>query len=351
MGCRTNHDERWHKLLANFLTQYHAIEIKLKYTSEKLPTMENDLIYCVNHLMLDKVRQRLQKDSDGSLIRFNLLSNAISGETFPEATIETRKELFFILVDYERSFRSSHEFGNSIHENLVTAAKLKDVAALDVLLVSGCDLFYEVNENETVYDVMMQDSDDRIQGLSDKFFPGIWNAVRTGDVAETKRLLWCLWCSSDTSLDGQSLSNFARSTGNDIIIKLIDATFHTLQLIHAVFAGNEDKVEELLRDHKKSIQLDHRYRHPLGPPILSYAIQKNGIKIAASLVQNGAKIYSLMSGPKGDVPVLFTALSNPDLDMRMLQALLPGKDEEESKILHLMLFEVRSFITFFFVQC
>lgn len=306
--------------------------------------MENELIYCVNHLVVNKVRQILQKNTDGSFSHLKLLSNAISDETFTDSIIEKRKELFFILVDYERSFSSSSDFGNEIHENLVAAAKMKDVAALDVLLLSGSDLFYEVKENETVYDVMMQDPDDRIRALSDKYFPGIWNAVRTGDVVETKRLI-SLWCSCDMSLDGQTLSNFARSTGNDIIIKLIDVTFHTLQLIHAVFAGNEDKVKELLEQHRKSIQLDYRHLHPLGPPILSYAIQKNQIEIATLLVEHGAKIYSLMLCPTnhsiGEVPVLFTALSNPNLDNEMLQALLPGKDEEESKILHLMLFEVK----------
>lgn len=317
--------------------------------------MENELIYCVNHLVLDKVRQILHEDHDGSFLRLNLLSNSISDEKFIDSIIVQRKDLFFILVDYERTFSSSNkDFGNKIHENLVTAARMKDVAALDVLLLSGCDLFYEVNELETVYDVMMKENpDDRIKELSDTYFPGIWNAVRTGDVGQTKRLI-NLWCSSDImSLDGQSLTNLARSTGNDIIIKLIDTTFHTLQLIHAVFAGNEDKVKELLEEHKKDIQLDFRYSHPLGPPILSYAIKKNMVEIASALVMNGSKIYSLMvplSNPSiGRVPVLYTAISNPDLDIKMLQALLPGKDlDEESKILHLMLFEVRLILSSLF---
>lgn len=314
--------------------------------------MENELIYCVNHLILDKVRQILQKNPDGSFLSLKLVSNAISDEPFTDSIIQQRKELFFILVDYEQTFTPSDDFGCRIHENLVTAARMKDVAALEVLLLSGCDLFYEVNERDTVYDVMMQDPDDRVRGLSDKYFPGIWNAVRTGDVTETKRLI-NLWCSSDISLNGQSLFDFARSTGNDIIIKLIDVTFRTLQLIHAVFAGNEDKVKEFLEKYRKSIQLDYRHVHPLGPPVLCLAIRKNMVEIASLLVNNGAKIYSLMICPKdpslGQVPVLYDAISNPKLDVRMLQALLPGKDGEESKILQLMLFEVQKrFLIYFF---
>lgn len=331
--------------------------------------MEKELLYCINHLILDKVRQILQKDdSNGSFIRLNLLSNAISeDETFSADSIteSRRKELFFVLVDYERTFRSSDaEFGRRIHESLVHAARMKDVAALDVLLFSGCDLFHEVNEKETVYDVMMQDpTSDRIREVSDKYFPGIWNAVKTQDVVETKRLI-NLWCSCDTpsaSLDGQSfpsLPSLARSTGNDIIIKLIDVTFHTLQLIHAVFAGNEYKVKKLLSCHRKSIQLDYRQFHPLGPSILYHAIRNNSIQIVDSLVKNGSKIYSLMLHPDdpslGEVPILYAAISNPNLDIQMLQALLPGKDEEESKILHLMLFEVIDFLfslfLFFFLS-
>lgn len=322
--------------------------------------MENELLYCINHLILDKVRQILQKDdSNGSFIRLNLLSNAISeDETFfaDSITESRRKELFFVLVDYERTFRSSDaEFGRRIHDSLVHAARMKDVPALDVLFFSGCDLFHEVNERETVYDVMMQHSTcDRIREVSDKYFPGIWNAVRTQDVEETKRLI-NLWCSCDTpsaSLDGQSLSSLARSTGNDIIIKLIDVPFYTLQLIHAVFAGNECKVKKLLSRHRKSIQLDYRQSHPLGPPILYHAIRTNSTQIVHSLVKNGSKIHSLMLHPNdpslGQVPILYAALSNPDLDIQMLRALLPGKDEEESKILHLMLFEVSDFSFFSF---
>lgn len=321
--------------------------------------MENELIYCVNHLVVDKVRQILQKDHDGSFLNLNLLSNAISDEEFTDSIIDQRKDLFFILVDYERTF--SKDFGSTMHGNLIQAARMKDIGALDVLLLSGCDLFYDVNEKETVYDVMMNDDgtssdhDDyrrrqRIKELSDTYFPGIWNAVRTNDVVQTKRLI-NLWCSSDITMPQdsgnghQSLATLARSTGNDIIIKLIDTTFHTLQLIHAVFAGNEDKVKLLLEEHKKLIQLDYRYSHSFGPPILSYAIKKNMVKIVKLLVENGAKIYSLMvplsNESIGKVPILYAAISNPDLDMEMLQVLLPGKNfDEESKILHLMLFEV-----------
>lgn len=273
-----------------------------------------------------------------------------------------RRDMAYTIIEFERSHRSPKEFTEILHSALLSAGYGGDPLLVEVMIHSGANLFYpiacgpqeEEDNTNNVFDALTQIPG--MQDVVDLYFPGVWNAVETSNIQDLRRLVNC-WCSTDVYLNGESLIQLAHRMGHEPVIRLVAGAHHTLQLIHSFLGGNVPAIKALLEQHpphpsispltglsEYGINLDFKHLSDNGAPILYYVIQRNEIEIARLLVQRGCKIYTMMRIPETldgvqvlhDVPVFYSALTDPDLDPGMMSALLSHSDQEPDKMYDLL---------------
>lgn len=296
------------------------------------------------------------------------------------------RDITYAVVGYERLHKSVKDFHNVMIKTMISAATKRHPVILDVLLHSfGGNVFYRMDCSDTgshacefsasqtnsgltlfdaLMDILVPNNEDDAEHLSytrdlvSKYFPGVWNAVETGNIEELRRLInyWCYIDLRDETGE-VSLLELANQSDNEHVIRLFNGSFYTLQLIHFMFSGNVYSMKGLLRDHSSRIQLDFKHMNDRGAPILYYVIQSNDTEMASLLMRYGCKIYTHMmmadlipitvedhadrekngrttpqqTLPTQEVPVFFSALKRRDLDSKMMKALLrPFGDSDDN---------------------
>lgn len=283
-----------------------------------------------------------------------------------------RRDMTYTVIEFERCHRSAEDFTDVLHSAILSAAHASDPLLVEVMIHSGGNLFYpitsgpdESDEAVTLFDALSQLPD--MQDVVNLYFPGVWNAVETGNIHDLRRLVNC-WCSTDLYLNGESLLQLAHRMGHESVIRLIAGAHHTLRLIHAFLGGNVPAIKALLEEHpphlgtgpltglsEYGINLDFKHLSDNGAPLLYYVIQRNEVEIARLLVGKGCKIYTMMRIPETidgveqlhDVPVFYSALTNPDLDPDMMSALLSYFQQEPDRmhdLLYRMMFRGKNCI-------
>ena len=278
-----------------------------------------------------------------------------------------RRDMAYTIIEFERSNRHPEDFTRILHASILKAAKNRDALLVEVMIHSGGNLFYSNPDDSTTGNIFDEISQiPEMAEVIDKYFPGIWNAVETGNIDDLRRLVNC-WCSTDVYYDGEFLIQLAHRVGHESVIRLVTGAHYTLKLIHSFLGGNVPAIQALLHDHpapisilsEYGINMDFKHLSDRGAPLIYYVIQRNEVEIARLLVQKGCKIYTLMPCPENsaqdndqsqgtqqqqlqDVPVFHAALSNPDLDPEMMSALLSYCDQDPEKmhdLLYRMMFQ------------
>ena len=343
----------------------------------------DEVISLVKELKLPELRRRLfplDSPSPSCFKSLNLLSSLPDIIELPvevDDTLDLVRDTTYAVIGYERLHRDVKEFLEIIYLSLIRAARKKHLVMVDVMLhslggnvlhliqgeyspdckedetnfdedqslvESGCETLFAADKNEeTLFDILMTISQE-VPGLEEivsKYFPGVWNAVETGNIGQLRRLI-NYWCYIDVydSTGEISLIELAHETGNEQVIRLVTGAHYTLKLVHFVFSGDVYSMATLLAEYSDQIQLDFKHMTDYGAPILYYVIQSNEVEMAKLLTRYGCKIYSHMrieSGSKSnddgdefEVPVFHSALVNPNLNPLMMRALLFPFDEEDS---------------------
>lgn len=292
-----------------------------------------------------------------------------------------RRDMAYTIIEFERRNRHPDDFTKILHEAILTAAQeTVDPLLVEVMIHSGGNFFYTITEDVTCSNLFDHISPiHQMQEVIDKYFPGIWNAVETGNMDDLRRLINC-WCNIDIHYKGESLIQLAHRVGHESVIRLVTGAHHTLQLIHSFLGGNVPAIRELLNEHpapvsflsEYGINLDFKHLSDQGAPLIYYVIIRNEIEIARLLVSKGCKIYTLMPCPdegkvflkadaknaeeenettesgkavtapkqqqqlqmqqQQDVPVFYAALTNPDLDPDMMSALLSFCEQDPERM-------------------
>lgn len=339
----------------------------------------DEVVSLIQGLKLPELRRRLfplDSASPSCFKSLNLLSSLPDIIEVPvevDDTLDLIRDTTYAVIGYERLHRNVKEFMDIMHLSLIRAARKKHLVMVDVMLHSlggnvlhviqdecyqdckdetnfdedqalvetGCEKSLFANE-EALFDILMTISQE-VPGLEDivsKYFPGVWNAVETGNIGQLRRLI-NYWCYIDVynSTGEISLIELAHETGNEQVIRLVTGAHYTLKLVHFVFSGDVYSMTSLLTEYSDQIQLDFKHMTDYGAPILYYVIQSNEIEMAKLLTRHGCKIYSHMriqSGSKSsddgdefEVPVFYSALVNSNLNPLMMRALLFPFDEED----------------------
>lgn len=238
-----------------------------------------------------KVRQILNNDADGSYKHLDLLKYFASNEAVyrDKSDSDTRWLIAYTLVDYECTHQGKYEIEHVLDDALRLAIESNDEVVCDVVLQAGANLFaaFEagVEQNEeiqepsssfTIYDRIMTGDNDDIKALVDKYFPGVWSAVKSENIGELRRLV-NNWCSTDIYQNGVHLTDLALSTGHEPIIRLVTGVCATMKLIRAIKAGNANAVGHLLENNLKDLHLDFRNMSDEGAPLLYYVIEREEV--------------------------------------------------------------------------
>ena len=87
-----------------------------------------------------------------------------------------------------------------------------------------------------------------------KFSPGYWDAVEN-DKAFKVNVLVKAWCRVNITRNGLSVIEYARKCGAcEKIIKMLSDNETTIDLTHAIIAGDEDQVRHILRHYRVDLE-------------------------------------------------------------------------------------------------
>ena len=352
---------------------------------------ECQVLILITHLEVRELQRKLfplNSPSTMKFLRLDLLSSLPDLIHVPEEVhdrLDKIRDITYTVVGYERLHRRAKDLTQVMIKTMMTAVRKRHSVILDVLLHSfGGNLFYTVKgggnsysdrswkekpkgiefsslekqgDDASLFDVLtgivaeMEDHEDNsvMTDIISKYFPGVWSAVKTGNIEELRRLInyWCFIDIYDES-GNVSLIKMAHETGNDQVIRLVSGGHYTLLLIHMMFSGNVYCMKELLSKHADQIQLDFKHMTDFGAPILYYVIHSGDTDMACLLMRYGCKIYTHMMvqadkdkddniKPSYDdleeVPVFYAALTKKDLHPKMMKALLcPFDDEEDNDL-------------------
>src|SRR2546423_1036112 len=182
---------------------------------------ESMIFRLIRDLRLQDVREILFPYPDPSPDQYlsdDLLFNLPTTISVPEVvddTLDLIRDMTYTIIEYERSHRVPSSFTDLLHKVTIQAAKTGHLVMTDVLLHSGGNLM-------AIYDDLAPLTTE-VEGLDtivNKYFPGIWNSVETGNIHDLRRLV-NYWCSTDVEYNGQSLLDLAKENGNEAVIRLV----------------------------------------------------------------------------------------------------------------------------------
>ncbi|CAN7991089.1 unnamed protein product, partial [Ixodes hexagonus] len=178
-----------------------------------------------------------------------------------------------------------------------------------------------------------------VQGVLNKFKPGLCNAIRQCSIADVRRII-NMWCRTEVlQKDGPSLKELALDSGHEDIITLVLGVEPSMRLVHHVLARKVEKVKEILCAERNNLNLDFRNMSDQGAPILYYAIANRDAEIVRLLIMAGCHIFTLMRDcDNHEIPVIFSALA-PDTSPDMADALMPDNLSGQRELLRRLLYK------------
>ncbi|KAL4234731.1 hypothetical protein ACF0H5_006373 [Mactra antiquata] len=158
-----------------------------------------------------------------------------------------------------------------------------------------------------------------------EFMPGIWRAVDSDDAGTVRRLI-NQWCTIDIIQHGMNVLQLAYSKGTENIIRVISGIGPSMNLAHAVLAGDIEFVRKILTS-KCQLNINLKNMSERGSTPIYYAICNNDKSMVELLLQHGARLDISMKGDnENDIPLYFAVLSHtPTVNIDIARLTIPHK--------------------------